>query len=165
LKLFPHTIKPYGVDILDQMAKKRTCRTGIRRWPVHSFQNTLDLAAINAWVLYKEITNENISRRDFIRTLAEKLAGPQAHKQNHIPGQTAFTISNDNEKEPKKICQVKILCKRNRSVGVCTPCKKKFIRDMHCSSTTCLQKMCYIAKLSFKDNFNCNVQAAKYLHV
>ena len=44
----------YGVDIVDQMARKYTVRTSTRRWPVQSFQNTLDLAAINAWVIYKE---------------------------------------------------------------------------------------------------------------
>ena len=42
----------YGVDIVDQMAKKYTCRTGTRKWPIHCFQMTLDLAAINAWVLF-----------------------------------------------------------------------------------------------------------------
>jgi len=47
----------YGVDILDQMAEKYTCRSSTRRWPAHSFQNTLDLAVISARVLYKEITN------------------------------------------------------------------------------------------------------------
>jgi len=40
----------YGIDILDQTVKKYACRTGTRRWPVHSLQNTLDLAAISAWV-------------------------------------------------------------------------------------------------------------------
>ena len=37
----------YGVDIVNQMACKHIVRTITRRWPVHSFQNTLDLAAIN----------------------------------------------------------------------------------------------------------------------
>ena len=55
------------------MAKKYTCRTGTRRWLIRSFQNTLDLAAINAWVLYKEVTDKKISRWAFIRKLAEKL--------------------------------------------------------------------------------------------
>jgi len=51
----------YGVDIAYLIkAKKYTCRTSTRRWPIHSFQNTLGLADINAWVLYKEITNKNI---------------------------------------------------------------------------------------------------------
>ena len=81
----------YGVDILDQMAKKYTCRIGTQRWPIHSFQNTLDLAAINAWILYKEVTNENISCRNFIRELAEELAEPQVEKRNSVPAQVPFT--------------------------------------------------------------------------
>ena len=34
-------------------------------WPIHSFQNTLDLAAINAWI-FREVTNEKISGRNFV---------------------------------------------------------------------------------------------------
>ena len=41
----------YGVGVLDQMGKKYTCRTGTQRWLIRSFQNTLDLAAFNAWIL------------------------------------------------------------------------------------------------------------------
>ena len=77
----------YGVDIVDQMAKKYTCRAGTRRWPIHSFQNTLDLAAINAWVLYIKVTNEKISRKTVIRKLAEESAEPQVKKRNGSPGQ------------------------------------------------------------------------------
>ena len=67
-KKTPETIKcynetKYGVDILDQMARKYSVRTCTRRWPIHSFQNTLDLAAINAWVIYKEVTKEKITRK------------------------------------------------------------------------------------------------------
>ena len=42
----------YGVDIVDQMARKYTVRTSTRRWPFHLFQNTLELAVINAWIVY-----------------------------------------------------------------------------------------------------------------
>ena len=91
-KKIPETVSSYnetkfGVDIVDQMAKKYTSRTGTRRWPIHSFQTTLDLAAINAWALYKEVTNEKISRWIFIRKLAEKLAEPQMNKKNFGPDQ------------------------------------------------------------------------------
>ena len=103
------------------MAKKCTCRTDTRRWAIHSFQNTLDLAAINAWVLYKEVTNEKISRRTFIRKLAEELAEPQVKKRNGGPGQAvpSQTRSSEHEAQRKKFCQGKIMCKRNRLVGVC----------------------------------------------
>ena len=56
----------YGVDIVDQMSKKYTCRTGTRRWPMHGFQNTLDLAAINAWILHKKVTHDKISRKKIL---------------------------------------------------------------------------------------------------
>ena len=37
----------YGVDIVDQMERKYMVGISIRVWLIHSFQNTLDLAAIN----------------------------------------------------------------------------------------------------------------------
>ena len=52
-KKTPESVKTYndakyGVNIVDQIARKDTVRTSTRRWPIHSFQYTLDLAAINA---------------------------------------------------------------------------------------------------------------------
>lgn len=70
-KLVPETITyynstKYGVDVLDQMARKYSVKASSRRWPLQVFYNILDLAAINAWILYKETTQVNISRKDFI---------------------------------------------------------------------------------------------------
>ena len=46
----------------------------MRRWPVAVFYNVLDLAAINAWVLYRScMSQENIPRRDFMFQLAHEL--------------------------------------------------------------------------------------------
>ena len=50
-KKTPESVKAYndtkyGVDIVDQMARKYTVKTSTRRWSIHSLQNTLDLAAI-----------------------------------------------------------------------------------------------------------------------
>ena len=50
-KKSPATVKievNFGADIIDQMGRKYLVGTGTRRLPVPSFQNTLDLAAINA---------------------------------------------------------------------------------------------------------------------
>ena len=73
-KKFPATIAyynstKYGVDIVDQMASKFSVKAGSRRWAVHVFYNILDLAAINAWILYKEVTKKKISRRNFLLQL------------------------------------------------------------------------------------------------
>ena len=96
-KKAPETVSCYnetkcGVDIVDQMAKKYTVRSGTRRWPVHSFQNTLDLAAINTWILYKELTKENIARREFIHKLAEELA------ESSVQNQTTFPLKDPSPK-------------------------------------------------------------------
>ena len=63
----------YGVDVLDQMARKYSMKAGSRRWPVQVFYNVLDLAAINSWVLYKECTEKNLPRREYILQLAQEL--------------------------------------------------------------------------------------------
>ena len=64
----------FGVDMTDQMARKYTVKAGSRRWPLQIFYNILDLAAINAWILYKETTGKNIKRKKFLFQLAEELS-------------------------------------------------------------------------------------------
>jgi hypothetical protein len=43
----------YGVDAVDQMSRKFTVKAGSRRWLVQVFYNMLDMATINAWILFK----------------------------------------------------------------------------------------------------------------
>ncbi|XP_026471320.1 uncharacterized protein LOC113375604, partial [Ctenocephalides felis] len=52
-KMLPDTIEfynkmEYGVDMTDQMSRKYTVKSSLRRWPLQIFFNILDLAAINA---------------------------------------------------------------------------------------------------------------------
>jgi len=68
-KKLPETVSfynntKYGVDVIDQMARQYTTRAGSRRW---LFYNILDLALINAWILYKESTGQKISRHQYVR--------------------------------------------------------------------------------------------------
>jgi len=78
-KLLPETVEFYnktkfGVDAIDQMARKYSVEASSRRWPLQIFYNILDLAGINAWRLYKDTTDENITRKQFLYQLAEELA-------------------------------------------------------------------------------------------
>ncbi|MGH0149194.1 UNVERIFIED_CONTAM: hypothetical protein FKN15_056976 [Acipenser sinensis] len=61
------------LDVLDQVAWKYSVKAGSRRWSVQVFYNVLDLAAINSWVLYKECTEKNLPRREYILQLAQQL--------------------------------------------------------------------------------------------
>ena len=134
----PETIQFYnatkfGVDVVDQMARKYSVKASSRRWPVQVFYNVLDLAAINAWVLYKETTNKRISRRKFILQLCNEL------RQAYIAtppralvagtGQPAEVDGNDVGVEPqppkrrRRHCQV-ATCKGNKGCEICSMCKK-----------------------------------------
>ena len=107
----------YGVDVVDQMARKYKVRTMTKTWPIHSFQNTLYLAAINAWILCKEINGIKISRRQFLQNLSEDLALPRAKSSTLT--RTTEDIAACSERPPTRNCQVKDECKKNRSVGRC----------------------------------------------
>ena len=56
----------FRVDVLDQMARKYTVNAASRRWPVQFFYKILDLAAINAHILYKLVARSKISRRRYL---------------------------------------------------------------------------------------------------
>ena len=43
-----------GVDVADQMARLYSVKADTHRWPVAVFYKILDLAGINAFVLYKK---------------------------------------------------------------------------------------------------------------
>lgn len=64
----------FGVDVTDQMARKYSVKSGSRRWQLQVFFNILDIAVINTWILYKNTTGENVSRKKFLFLLAEELA-------------------------------------------------------------------------------------------
>ena len=59
--IFSYNEANYGV-ILDQMAKKDTCRTGTQRESIHSFQNTL------TWLLSTPgFSTKRLSMRTFLK--------------------------------------------------------------------------------------------------
>ncbi|XP_035205918.1 uncharacterized protein LOC118180946 [Stegodyphus dumicola] len=78
IKKNPNTVTYYnstkcGVDVADQMLRKYSTSSGSRRWLVHNFYNVLDIAALNAWITFKESLGTSISRREFILALVEEL--------------------------------------------------------------------------------------------
>lgn len=56
-----------------------------RRRPVQIFVNISNLAAINAWMLYKEVTGKSIARKRFILKLCEVLSADyvQTERRRH----------------------------------------------------------------------------------
>ena len=62
-----------GVDCFDQMERLYTTQTATQRCPMSVSGNMLDIATINAWVLYKSSTQKQIIQRKFILLLVNKL--------------------------------------------------------------------------------------------
>ena len=55
------------------MARKYTVNTTSRRWPLQFIYNILDLAAINAHILFKLATGSKISRWRYRQRFSEEL--------------------------------------------------------------------------------------------
>jgi hypothetical protein len=140
VKKIPETVAFYnstkfGVDVVDQMARKYTVKAGSRRWPVQVFYNILDLAGINAWILYKEVTGKSMRRRDFLLQLATELRKPYvAARESTAHVHPRNVSANQTNPNKRRQCQVG-KCKNNKTRDSCFHCKK-----MVCGScTSCVE--------------------------
>ena len=113
------------------MARKYTVKASSRRWPLQIFFNVLDLAAINAWILYKETTGIQIQRKQFLFQLAEQLATEYTNARQKIspkpedPQRSAAISLNTTHSNKRRFCQVR-LCHNNKTNNICEKCKKYF---------------------------------------
>lgn len=117
----------YGVDVLDQMARAYSVKGGTRRWPVAVFYNILDLAGINAHILFKECTSSKIARRKFLLRLAEEL---RAEFMEGKRAASQLTQGPNQKNQPPQLtpkrrqCQVRRICKQNKTHDTCCKCHK-----------------------------------------
>ncbi|XP_029910704.1 uncharacterized protein LOC115361474 [Myripristis murdjan] len=117
----------YGVEVLDQMARKYSVKASTRRWPVAVFYNILDLAGINAHILFKECTSSHIARRKFIQQLAEELRGQfmeekRVHQLTQGPSQQRHQSPQPTPK--RRQCQIRRSCAQNKTNHTCCKCQK-----------------------------------------
>ncbi|GBN65053.1 hypothetical protein AVEN_116201-1 [Araneus ventricosus] len=106
------------------MARKDSTKSASRRWWTQVVFNILELAAINAWAIYKEVVGKKIKRRDYILNLADELGN------NYVPSKTStlsdFTPGTDDgptaSSMKSKQCPIN-LC-RNKTMNICCDTKK-----------------------------------------
>ena len=109
-----------GVDCFDQMARLYTTRSATRRWPMSVWGNMLDIAAINAWILYKKSTRKQISRRKFILCLVETLINRMAN--NSADSDLPQCRPNSTATRKRRHCHG-ANCK-NMTVTLCMTCNR-----------------------------------------
>ncbi|XP_040924779.2 uncharacterized protein LOC121201908 [Betta splendens] len=66
----------FSMDVLEQKLRRYSVRMETRRWPVAVFYNMIDMAALNAYVLYQACTGGKERRGAFLLALATELANP-----------------------------------------------------------------------------------------
>ncbi|XP_071871615.1 uncharacterized protein [Bombus fervidus] len=136
-KGLPETAEFYNKKKFDQMTKKYSVKFESRRWSLQVFFIILDLAGINAWILYKETTGEQISRKDFMFQLADELVA--GNEKSRI-GQRVSEIQSTSKYSPypRKSCQIGY-CNNNKTNAICDLCQKHV-----CGK--CTQKKLYVCK-------------------
>lgn len=108
------------------------------------FYNILDLAAINAWIIYKEFTGEtNISRQGFIQLLANELRQTYTYAKNKAR-KSLTDPSSETRSQKRRKCEVK-LYKGNMNFNDCITCKKMV-------SGKCFAKTVYTCKTCIPNN-------------
>ena len=107
----------FGVDMLDSMCRQMSTKSGTRRWPVAVFFNILDIAGINAWILFRKKTGRNVNRRQFLLELSKELR-QQRESEEAAESTPVRSLSQRTN------CRVKTNCQRNRTVNICVKCDR-----------------------------------------
>nr|XP_054604599.1 piggyBac transposable element-derived protein 1-like [Nothobranchius furzeri] len=128
-KMKPNTVTDYntmkcGVDVMDQKVRQYTVRAATRRWPVAVFFNMIDMAAMNAHMLYRACTGVKERRVDFLANLAKELA--EQFMQEKMVEKEKLLCQQPATPCPWKraMCQVTIRCKKNHANSRCVHCHK-----------------------------------------
>lgn len=86
-----------GVDVVDQMKSTYSVARICYRWPLRIFFTLLDIGAINAQIILSSNTNENSTRRKFLKNLAMRLT------RNHMVKRLSMSgVRNDIKIRIKK---------------------------------------------------------------
>lgn len=151
-KKLPEVINFYnmskgGVDCADQMIETYSSKFATRRWPVVLFCNLLDIAALNAYVLFEKLKVDGAGkekRRSFIKRLGKGLCQElqeQRRSDATLPSLVTARLLDDTEGPPKKRGRCHV-CPRQtdkKATAVCKACHKN-VCHVHCEvfCTTCL---------------------------
>ena len=123
-----------GVDMLDYMCREMSTKAACRRWPLAVFFNVLDLAGVNAWIIYKTKTGSKISRRKFLFQLSQQLRESEVSRK----AAEVVDVCPASGKFMKRVtCEVRANCKRNRTTTKCTECKRPVCGQ--CLAAVCIR--------------------------
>ena len=113
-----------GVDVVDQMVRLYSVKAASRRWPMHVFYNVIDMALLNGWILFREITGSSISRRKYIQQVADELTGTSHSfqgRRNIVD--SGIPVLPEPTSKQRLTCNTG-MCNKNRTTDRCSVCRK-----------------------------------------
>lgn len=134
-----------GVDCADQMIETFSTKYSTRRWPVVLFCNMLDMAGLNAYVLFNKLKTDGSQpekRRIFVKKLGKLLCKEHQEQRRASSSRPSLTKARqlDATGEPPKKRGRCHVCPRQtdrKATGMCKSCHKN-VCPMHsevfCSS-------------------------------
>ncbi len=117
-----------GVDVFDQMARLYSCHSASRRWPLAVWSNILDIAGINAHVIYNKCAGStSVSRRAFLTKLISGLVGNEVAPTSSSVSSPPSSSSPPSHGFPgnsrkRRKCRFP-LCS-NMTLSLCENCKR-----------------------------------------
>jgi hypothetical protein len=128
-----------GVDTFDQMVSNYSVRRKTKRWPLSVFYCMLDIASVNAFILFNVKNKTFINRRELIESLIKSLVMPQSVMRLKTPNLSYFTKqqirslynilepSEKRNKKSEKKLQKRVRCyncrsDNNKTQTICNSC-------------------------------------------
>lgn len=125
-----------GVDVVDHMRKNYSVQRISCRWPLTVFYTLLNVATINAQVLYT-INRGEIRRREFIKSIAKSLVTEQARRRVNTD-QVELII----RQRISEVFRAPLLEAETKEGGRCFMCDRKKNRFSKTACAKCERYIC-----------------------
>lgn len=129
-----------GVDVVDELQGSYSVSRETRRWPMVIFYGILNIAGINAQIIYRENMNMKITRRAFLTDLAKNLAMPHLIRRASVS-----SLSLELRGVIKKIAKVpteQAIPEDGVIAGYCAYCKTAERKRSKKRCVTCRKFIC-----------------------
>lgn len=141
-----------GVDEIDKKCAIYSCSRKTRRWPQAIFYRLLDIAGINAYVLYNEYPECKMRRADFLMHLARELVLPALKQRVYnekLPRELRMTLrrvlgqdlpppqppSDTGASSTRKLCRICPSKLKRQTRFICCICAKPIC--LQCAAQVC----------------------------
>lgn len=136
-----------GVDALDEKCAKMSTSRRSRRWPLTIFYTILNIASVNAYIIYSNFSTKKLKRLYFVKNLARQLVSEHLERRlvnTHLPRALRQNIAMVLKKKvPLKAAAESSLrmqstcsmCKKQKTIVTCISCRQHICN-------TCAKSIC-----------------------